>query len=307
MKTAIYVDGQHGTTGIEIINYIKGHPKLDLIEIPFEDRRNLDLRLECIAQSDITILCLPEEASREIVQVIDAKKIEVKLIDTSTAFRTNQAWTYGLPELSRQQKEEIRHSKRIANPGCHASAAILLAHPLLKAGIMPYDAPLKIFSLTGYSGGGKNKIIEYENSETILSPKSYALHQNHKHVPEIMKFLDLKTRPVFMPVLGHYERGILLSLPVHQIELLKNVTATDLKEVYQKEYASSPFFRLSEIRDEAEFSSASLFKNTFEISVNGDDELFHLMIKIDNLGKGASGAAIQSINLICGYDEKEGL
>ena len=234
----VYVDGQHGTTGLEIKKMIEKHPHLTLLELEYHLRHDISKRKALLNQCDIAILCLPDEGSREAVTLIDNTNVVV--IDTSTAHRINEAWCYGLPELSNEQEQAIKNAKRIANPGCHATAAILLLKPLLEAGFISKETPLKMTSITGYSGGGKKMISDFEAGET-LPPRYYAMGLSHKHIPEMMHTLSLAHKPIFLPVVGAYKRGIALTIPLEKTEFSKEVNFESLMTCYQKYYENSEF------------------------------------------------------------------
>ena len=304
MIKKVYVDGQHGTTGLEIQKYIEEHPYLTLSTIPFEKRHDKDVRKSLLNSCDIAILCLPDDGSREAVSMIENP--DVFVIDTSTAHRTLEDWCYGLPELSKAQTQRILASNRIANPGCHATAAILLIKPLIENGVITKDTALKLYSITGYSGGGKSMISEFESGET-LPPRHYALSLNHKHIPEMMKYLDLDHKPMFMPVVGAYKRGILLSMPLEVSELSKEMNHSELIDLYKKYYHDSVFARIGVNTSSQIDAETTQYGNIFEIDVFGNENQILFTIKLDNLGKGASGAAIQTINLKFGFDLKLGI
>jgi N-acetyl-gamma-glutamyl-phosphate reductase len=300
----VYVDGQHGTTGLEIKKMIEKHPHLRLLELEYALRHDASKRKALLNQCDIAILCLPDDGSREAVTFIENPNVVV--IDTSTAHRTNEDWCYGLPEFSSEQSQAIKTAKRIANPGCHATAAILLLKPLLEAGLISNETPLKMTSITGYSGGGKQMIADFEAGET-LPPRYYAMGLSHKHIPEMMHMLALKRKPIFLPVVGAYKRGIALTLPLEKIEFLKPVDVDTLIACFQDYYKESEFAYVHPEPLELLTTETKDFGNRFEINVSGNEAQFLLTIKLDNLGKGAGGAAIQSINLINGWDLNLGI
>jgi len=300
----VYVDGQHGTTGLEIKKMIEKHPYLKLLELEYHLRHDASKRKTLLNQCDIAILCLPDEGSREAVTFIDNP--DVVVIDTSTAHRTNEAWCYGLPELSAAQEQAIKEAKRIANPGCHATAAILLLKPLLEAGVISKDTSLKMTSITGYSGGGKQMIAEFEGGET-LPPRYYAMGLSHKHIPEMVHILALTKKPIFMPVVGAYKRGIVLTIPFEKSEFSKDVSFESLISCYQAYYKNSQFAYIHPEPLSVLETETIDYGNRFEINVSGNDEQFLLTIKLDNLGKGAGGAAIQSINVINGWEPDLGI
>ncbi|MDK2866299.1 MAG: N-acetyl-gamma-glutamyl-phosphate reductase [Clostridiales bacterium] len=304
MIKRVYVDGQHGTTGLEIQKYIERHPYLSLVEMPFEQRHDPAVRKEMLNNCDVAILCLPDAGSREAVAMIEND--QVVIIDTSTAYRTDDAWCYGLQELSAAQAEAIKSSRRIANPGCHATAAILLIKPLIAAGLLDPQSLLKLYSITGYSGGGKAMINEFESGET-LPPRHYAMTLNHKHIPEIMKHLGLDHKPMFMPVVGAYKRGIVLSLPLETGELKKAVNRDELLAIYSAYYQNSEFAKIG-LNDTGVLNTETVdFGNDFQIDIHGNETQYLFTIKLDNLGKGASGAAIQTLNFMYDWPLKMGI
>ncbi|MBS7526479.1 N-acetyl-gamma-glutamyl-phosphate reductase [Fusibacter paucivorans] len=304
MIKRVYVDGQHGTTGLEIQKYIERHPHLTLVEMPYEQRHDPSVRKKMLNDCDIAILCLPDVGSREAVSMIENNQVVV--IDTSTAYRTDDAWCYGLQELSAVQAEVLKTSKRIANPGCHATAAILLIKPLIEAGVLDSESVLKLYSITGYSGGGKSMINEFESGNT-LPPRHYAMTLNHKHIPEMMKHLGLKRKPMFMPVVGAYKRGIVLSMPLEGEELKKKADREALLAIYQAYYKNCEFAKIG-LNDTGVLNAETIdFGNRFEIDVHGNETQFLFTIKLDNLGKGASGAAIQTLNFMYGWPLKMGI
>lgn len=302
----IFVDGQHGTTGLEIKRYIAKHPMLALVEIDYEERRDLNKRKTLINASDAVVLCLPEEASIEALSLLESQKVVV--IDTSTAHRTDSEWTYGLPEMNANQRELISKSFRISNPGCHASAALLGLFPLQSKALLNKAMPLTMISHTGYTGGGKEMIKMYKNTKKPISAQHYALGQVHKHIPEIMKFGALTIRPTFLPILCNYPRGILLSMPFHQSNFTQKISLMEIYNEYVDYYKKSIFAVVHEPNTTPKYlHGETLETNQFEIFINGTDENFQIAVKIDNLGKGASGAVIQSLNLRFGFPEEMGL
>ncbi|GAU77570.1 N-acetyl-gamma-glutamyl-phosphate reductase [Fusibacter sp. 3D3] len=302
----IFVDGQHGTTGLEIKRYIAKHPSLSLVEIAYEERHDINKRKTLMNASDAVVLCLPEEASVEALSLLESQKVVV--IDTSTAFRTHPDWTYGLPELNAVQRALISKSFRIANPGCHASAALLALLPLQSKALLKQDMPLTLISHTGYTGGGKEMIKMYKNTKKPISAQHYALGQMHKHIPEIMKYAALTIKPTFLPILCNYPRGILLSVPLHQCNLTNGMSLMEIYNLYVSYYKSSPFAVIHEPNSTSNYLHGETSEtNQFEIFFSGTDENFQIAVKIDNLGKGASGAVIQSLNLRFGFPEEMGL
>ncbi len=303
----VFIDGAEGTTGLKIHEYFKKRSDINVIKIDEAKRKDLDERLAMIKKADISFLCLPDAASREIAAAAPA---DCRILDTSTAHRTNDDWIYGMPELSKGQREKIQGSNRVAVPGCHASGAILIIKPLLEAGYLSADYPFSIFSLTGYSGGGKKMIADYESCETVRSPGQYGITQNHKHLPEIMKATGLKTRPSFMPVVGHFFSGMEVTVPLSGGFLKKEISSIkELGDMYKEYYADSRIVNVLDTTGENGFiySDRLAGSNKLEISVEGNIENPIVVATYDNLGKGASGAAVQNMNIMLGIDETKGL
>ncbi len=302
----IFVDGQHGTTGLEIKRYIDKHPSFVLVEIAYDERHDVHKRKTLMNASDAVVLCLPEEASVEALTLLESQKVVV--VDTSTAHRVNSEWTYGLPELSVAQKNLIAQSNRIANPGCHATAALLGLLPIQEKELLNKDIALSLISHTGYTGGGKEMIKMYKNTKKPVAAQHYALGQTHKHIPEIMKFSRLALRPTFLPIVCSYPRGILLSIPFHKSNFETPIQLKDLYDIYKEYYKNSVFAKIHEPNSTEKYLHGETSEsNRFEIFFNGTEENFQISVKLDNLGKGASGAVIQSLNLRFGFPEKMGL
>lgn len=304
--TKIFIDGSAGTTGLRIHERLATRKDIELLLLSDELRKNTEARREKINSADIVFLCLPDSAAIESVGLVENKNTAV--IDTSTAHRTNDNWTYGFPELS-GAREKIKNSKRIANPGCHASGVVALVAPLVSAGIISKDALLSAFSLTGYSGGGKKMITEYnaeDRSVLLDAPRMYGISQKHKHLPEILKVCGIEYAPVFCPIVAPYYSGMEVVVPLHTNEI--NGSLEDVKNIYRGCYAGG-IVRYTENADEDSFMSAGAFSNRddMQISVCGNDDRILLVSRFDNLGKGASGAAIQNMNILLGVDEKTGL
>ena len=300
--TKVFIDGSAGTTGLRIYDRLSERKDIELIILPDEIRKDLPARKEALNSADIAFLCLPDAAAIEAVSLIDNPHTAV--IDTSTAHRTDDGWAYGFPELT-GFREKIAGSKRIANPGCHASGFIALVAPLVEAGIIGPDEELDAFSLTGYSGGGKKMIADYENEERSVlldSPAMYGITQKHKHLPEMVKVCGLEKAPVFCPIVAPYYSGMQVTVPLH------NRSIEQICNVYENYYKSGLVF-FSREADENGFMYANGFsdRDDMEISVCGNDERVLLVSRFDNLGKGASGAAIQNMNILLGADEATGL
>ncbi len=298
----IFIDGSAGTTGLRIYERLNSRKDIQLITLTEETRKDINARRDALNEADIAFLCLPDDAARESVSLVTSTNTAI--IDTSTAHRVAPEWVYGLPELS-GQREKISASKRIANPGCHATGFIALVAPLVQAGIIAKNEPLTCFSLTGYSGGGKKMIAQYEDSERdslLDAPRQYGLTQNHKHLPEMTKISGLEVPPVFCPIVAPYYAGMEVTVSLHG----KNIQA--VRECYADYYHDGVIY-FTENADEGGFISAGKFsgRDDFEISVYGNDERVLLVSRFDNLGKGASGAAIQNMNILLGISELEGL
>ncbi len=304
--TKVFIDGSAGTTGLRIYERIGARKEIELIKLSEERRKDSGARAEALAAADIAFLCLPDAAAIEAVEL--AGDSGVAIIDTSTAHRTNSAWTYGFPELS-GLRERIAASKRIANPGCHASGFVSLIAPLTEAGIISQSAKLSCFSLTGYTGGGKKMIAEYEGDgrDTLLdAPRMYGLTQTHKHLPEMKALCGLENAPVFCPIVAPFACGMEVTVPLFASDV--KGTLDDIKNVY-REYYKNGLVRFVEDESEGGFLSANAFsgRDDMQITVCGNEERFTLVARFDNLGKGASGAAIQNMNILLGVPEDTGL
>ena len=297
----VFVDGGAGTTGLEIVNRLEERKDLSLIRLSEEKRKDPLCRKETILSADLTVLCLPDAAAVEAVAFAEGS--EVKIIDASTAHRTDPRFVYGFPELA-GQKEKIKKAKRVANPGCHASGFIALVAPLVEAGVLDKKASISAFSLTGYTGGGKKMIAEYEAHAVSESPRQYAMSQQHKHLNEMVAMTGLERAPAFLPVVGAFPRGMQVSVPLFPEWL--TCGAERIKEIYRDLYSGG----VVRYEEESEaFLPADLMagKDGMRISVVGNEDRIVAIASFDNLGKGASGAAIQNMNLMLGADEFTGL
>lgn len=310
MKTKVYIDGQSGTTGLQIYDRIGQREDLELLRIPEELRHDPDERKKYLNSADIVFLCLPDEGAREAVSFIENP--DVRVIDASTAHRTNPVWTYGYPELSKAQREAIRTSKRVANPGCHATGFISTTAPLVERGVIPKDYPMSCYSLTGYSGGGKKMIAEYEaegRSELLDAPGIYGLNLHHKHLPEMQTVTGLAYPPVFMPVVDDYYKGMATTIMLQNRLLPGQPSAEEicakLADYYRDEHFVSvvPFGE----NDSKLYANKLAGTNRLEIVVCGHEEQTTVTALFDNLGKGASGAAVQNMNIMLGLPEETGL
>ena len=313
MKTKIFIDGSEGTTGLRINERFKGREDLEILSIDPALRKDPAERKKLINASDVTILCLPDAAAKEAVSLVENDC--VRIIDTSTAHRTAPGWAYGFPELSPEFRKKIREGKRIANPGCHASGFVALVYPLIREGILPADYPVSSFSLTGYSGGGKKMIAQYkaeERSEELDAPREYGLNQQHKHLKEMTAITGLAVPPLFTPIVADYYSGMVVSVPLYTGMLKKSLTPEELRDFFAEYYGREKFLTVAPFGSEAE-SGGFLSGNAasgwdgMEIHVTGCEERVLLSSRFDNLGKGASGAAVQCLNILLGCEEDKGL
>ncbi len=305
MKT-VFVDGSAGTTGLQIRERLSRRTDLTCIELPDELRKDPDARREAMRKADFTFLCLPDEEARKAVVL--AEDTDTLLIDTSTAHRTSDGWTYGFPELN-GMRERIANAKRIANPGCHASGFIALVAPLVEQGLLDRDVRLTCISLTGYSGGGKKTIAAYQSEERDVlldAPRMYALTQSHKHLPEMVRMTKLTNAPVFCPIIADFYSGMEITVPLFSSDLRGNVS--DIRALYAERY-NGKIVHYAEAGDESGFLSAAAFsgRDDMQITVCGNDERILLIARYDNLGKGASGAAVQNLNCVLNVEETTGL
>ena len=312
MAIRVFVDGQEGTTGLRIHELLARRSDVEVLRADPERRKDPAERARLLNAADVAFLCLPDAAAREAVQLVTNPS--TCLIDASTAHRIASDWAYGLPELVAGQRARIRAAKRIANPGCHASGFILLIRPLVDAGLLSPAAPLSATSITGYSGGGKKMIAQYEagGDPKLASPRPYALSLAHKHLPEMTAHSRLETPPVFQPIVGNFLKGLSVTVPLHLAELKRGSTPAQIHSALAAHYESERFVRVMPLGD------ASVDGGYFDVQACNDTnrvELFVfanpsqvlLMCRLDNLGKGASGAAVQSMNVHLGIDEATGL
>ncbi len=305
----VFIDGKAGTTGLRIEERLSARDDLQIISLPEELRKDPAARKQMLNEADFVFLCLPDDAAREAVSMIENEATVV--IDASTAHRTDPAWAYGFPELSKAHERKILNSNRIAVPGCHASGFIALVYPLIEKRILGTDALLTAHSLTGYSGGGKKMIADYESegrNALLNAPRQYALAQTHKHLPEMTKICGLKNAPVFSPIVGDFYSGMEVAVPLFVSQLQKGANLNTVKAIYQGAYASG-LVQYKEGTDESGFLSAGALtgKDDMEISVYGNDERILLTARYDNLGKGASGAAVECLNLKLGCAREKSL
>jgi len=304
--TKVFIDGSAGTTGLRIVERLESRKDIELIRLPEEMRKSTQARCDALNSADIAFLCLPDAAAVEAVDLV--KQSNVKIIDTSTAHRTATDWTYGFPELS-GQRQRIMQATRVANPGCHASGFIALVAPLIQLGMLKKDAHLSCFSLTGYSGGGKKMIAEYtsaQRSGLLDGPRQYALTQQHKHLKEMVMLCGLENAPVFCPIVADFYSGMEVTVPLFASDV--NATVQQIKDLYAA-YYSEGFVRFSDTADPDGMLSAVAFsgRDDMQVSVYGNEDRILLVARYDNLGKGASGAAIQNMNILLGVEESTGL
>lgn len=309
-RPRVYIDGQSGTTGLQIFERIGSRDDLELMRIDEDKRRDVDERRRFLNSCDVAFLCLPDDGAREAVALVENP--DVRIIDASTAHRTAEGWTYGFPELCAGQREAIARSRRIANPGCHATGFISCTAPLVQAGMLPVDYPLACFSLTGYSGGGKRMIGDYEASDRPVSldaPGIYGLSLSHKHLPEMQKVCGLAYAPTFLPVVDDYYKGMATTIMLHN-RLLEGAPSTaDVHECLASHYAGQRLVGVAPLGSSGLTLYANELAGTNElrIVVCGNDEQTTVTALFDNLGKGASGAAVQNMNIVLGMDETCGL
>lgn len=313
MTTKVFVDGQEGTTGLRIHEVLAGRSDIELLQIDPARRKDASERARLLNAADVAFLCLPDAAAREAAFMVTSE--HTCLIDASTAHRTAPGWVYGLPELTAGQREALKRGRRIANPGCHATAFILLMRPLVDAGLVPAALPVSATSITGYSGGGKSMIAQYQagGDARLEAPRPYALGLAHKHLPEMMAHTGLMVRPLFMPVVGAFYKGLAVSVPLHLSQLRAGTTAEQLHAALAERYAGERFVQVMPLSDAATLQSgffdvtACNDSNRAELFVFAGDGQALLIARLDNLGKGASGAAVQCMNVHLGVDEGLGL
>jgi len=308
-KAKVYIDGKEGTTGLQIYERLGGREDIELLLIDEDKRKDPEERKKFLNAADLVFLCLPDAAAVEAVSMIDNPNTRV--IDASTAHRTNPAWDYGFPELSAAHRENIKCSKRVANPGCHATGFISVVYPLVAMGILPADTPLSSFSLTGYSGGGKKMIAQYESADkeqALFAPCPYGMGQGHKHLPEMQAVCGLSHKPVFSPIVDDYYKGMATTVPFHMSQMKGVSTLAEVREKLSAYYAGQTMVTVSGAADTAKlYGNEKAGSDTLEIIVAGNDEQFTVTALFDNLGKGASGAAVQNMNIMLGLDETTGL
>ena len=314
MKPKVYIDGKEGTTGLQIYERLSARHDIELLLIDEEKRKDPGERKKLLNMADLSFLCLPDAAAVEAVQMVENPS--VKIIDASTAHRTAPDWVYGFPELSAAQRNAICNSKRVANPGCHATGLISVVYPLIAAGVLGESEMLSCFSLTGYSGGGKKMIAQYEDprrEKQLSTPALYAVGQSHKHLAEMQKICKLIHAPVFSPVVDDYYKGMATTVPFHMAQLRGISTPEQLRQIYVNHYENAKPVSGKAVVRVAEESSGSIYagaasgRDSLCILVSGNAERVTVTALFDNLGKGASGAAVQNMNLMLGFDETAGL
>ena len=314
MKHVVFVAGQEGTTGLRIHEVLGQRDDIELLSIASDRRKDVPERTRLLNAADVAFLCLPDDAAREAAALVTNP--HTCLIDASTAHRTAPDWVFGMPELAPDQRERLRASKRIANPGCHASAFILLLRPLVDAGLVPASLPLSATSITGYSGGGKKMIEQYERGgdAALVAPRPYALTLKHKHLPEMLQHTGLRCAPLFMPVVGNFYKGLAVSVPLHLSQLAPGCSGKDIHTALAQRYQDERFIRVMPLSDPNVLESGGFFDvmaandtNRADIFVFANGQQALLMTRLDNLGKGASGAAVQAMNVHLGVDEGLGL
>lgn len=317
MSWKVFIDGRHGTTGLKIDERLAGRDEIVLLSIPEAQRKDPAAKAEIINAADVVFLCLPDAASRESVGLLAAGNTRTRFLDASTAHRTHADWVYGLPELDPRQRDRIRQSRKVAIPGCHASGFILLVRPLVAAGWLAAEHAVTVHSVTGYSGGGKEMIASYEQPaelpESMRSPRFYALGLQHKHLPEMRAISGLAHAPLFTPIVGNFAQGMVVAVPLLARTLARATTPAEVQAFYADYYRGETFVKVmpadtAPVLDNGFLpATACNDTNRAEIFVFGHGEQILLAARFDNLGKGASGAAIQCMNLMLGLDEGRGL
>ena len=314
MKKTVFVDGQHGTTGLKLRERLDGRNDIELVEIPEDKRKDPDTKRKLLNEADIVFLCLPDDAARESVSLITSDSVRV--IDGSTAHRVTEGWVYGMPELRKEQRDLIKNSKRVTVPGCHAAGFILMLYPLVAQSVVSPDYPVTCHAVAGYSGGGKALINDYENENApdyVKKPRPYSLGLNHKHLPEMTKVVGLAQPPVFAPTVVDVYNGEIVSIPLVAERLEKRASAADIREILAAYYTGEHFVKVMPyppddcLKDGFMTFTDCNDTNNLEIFVFGNDDRILLAARYDNLGKGASGTAVQDMNIILGVSETTGL
>lgn len=306
----VFIDGKEGTTGLQIYDRLEKRDDVKLITLPEHLRKDTEARRECLNSADVSFLCLPDSAAIEAVSLVDNPN--ARIIDASTAHRTNPDWVYGLPEISAERRKSISTAKRVANPGCYATGFISLVAPLVKGGIVGSDYQFVCHAVSGYSGAGKKAIAQYEDENrdiALSSPREYALSLNHKHIPEMLRECGLSVKPIFNPYICDFYCGMSVTVPVFTRSLSKKYSVKDVYDYFAQYYARQNFIKLVNLDNIPQFLPANMLActNYLNIYVTGNDEQILLTSVFDNLGKGASGAAVQNMNIMFGLDETTSL
>jgi N-acetyl-gamma-glutamyl-phosphate reductase len=314
MKRTVFIDGQHGTVGLNIHERLNDRKDIELIEIPVEKRKDPEAKQKLLNEADIVFLCLPDDAARESVSLITNKSVCV--IDGSTAHRVTNGWVYGLPELNKDQRTLIKNSKRIVVPGCHATGFISILYPLVSKGIVAPDYPVTSYAIAGYSGGGNTMIADYKSesaTDDIKNPRPYSLALNHKHIPEMTKIVGLTQSPLFNPTVVNVYNGEIIFIPLVVRYLKKQLSAADIRTVLAEYYTGERFIKVMPYPPDDYLKDGFMTftdcngTNNLEIFVFGDRERVLLSARFDNLGKGSSGTAVQNMNLVLGLPEETGI
>jgi N-acetyl-gamma-glutamyl-phosphate reductase len=314
MKPTVFIDGQHGTVGLNIHERLNDRKDIELIEIPVEKRKDPEAKQKLLNEADIVFLCLPDDAARESVSLITNKSVCV--IDGSTAHRVTKGWVYGLPELNKDQRTLIKNSKRIVVPGCHATGFISILYPLVSKGIVAPDYPVTSYAIAGYSGGGNTMIADYKSesaTDDIKNPRPYSLALNHKHIPEMTKIVGLTQSPLFNPTVVNVYNGEIIFIPLVVRYLKKQLSAADIRTVLAEYYTGERFIKVMPYPPDDYLKDGFMTftdcngTNNLEIFVFGDRERVLLSARFDNLGKGSSGTAVQNMNLVLGLPEETGI
>ena len=314
--TSVFIDGQAGTTGLQIRERLAPRDDVTLIEIPESSRKDPEVRRRCLNEADVVILCLPDDAAREAIHLVSSN--HVRVLDASTAHRVADGWAYGLPELDERQRGRIRNAVRVSNPGCYPTGFVLLARPLVDAGIVAPDMHLSCHAVSGYSGGGRRLIERYEargaeQPESLWHVRPYGLDLDHKHLPEMARYSGIERAPVFSPMVGHFAQGMLTMIPLHTDTLGEGATAETVHACLEARYRGEPCVEVLPLADDGVLDAGFLDPlaangtNRIDLFVFGHDARIMLVARLDNLGKGASGAAVQNLNIMTGAEELSGL
>ncbi|MDE0658344.1 MAG: N-acetyl-gamma-glutamyl-phosphate reductase [Gammaproteobacteria bacterium] len=310
MSLRVFIDGQAGTTGLELVSRLRSHARIDLLAIEENLRKDASRRQELFAEADVVVLCLPDEAAREAVELAP----DARFLDASTAHRTSAGWVYGLPELEAGQRQAIRSADRVANPGCYPTGFVLSVRPLIDGGLLSPDVPLRVNAVSGFSGGGKSMIAKYAQSDSAAwRHRAYGLDLNHKHVPEMRRYANISHAPLFTPAVGHYRSGMLVQVGLFATELERGAAPVDVHRTLAERYAGEPFVHVhpynpDDFSDDVFLSpTARNGTNHLDLMVFGNDDHVLIATRYDNLGKGAAAAAVQNLNLMLGLPETAGL